>query len=90
MSAMVSPCGDQLGPKFLSMGPTWGQVVPCWIQVVPKLEPSGNLGRSWGLVGQSWPFVEPILRQCRIETDNFDDENGSAPAEAVPVYIIRC
>ena len=46
------------------------ETAPTWSQVVPRLRPSGS---KLGLVGESWPQVEPMLRTCGVQTVNLDD-----------------
>ena len=71
---ILKPCGPQLGARLLPNGSKFGgQVAPSWSQVGPKLEPSGPKLGSWGLVGWSWPQVEPMLRPCRTETVHLND-----------------
>ena len=60
ISPILKPCGPQLGPKLLPNGSN-----------LPHF--GAKLGRSWSLVGRSWPHVELMLRPCRIKTMHLDD-----------------
>ena len=75
----LDPCEAQLEPKLFASRSNLGAsyVAPCWAQVGAKLEVSGS---KLGLVGLSWPQVDPMLRICR-KAVNLDD--------VVPMWKMR-
>ena len=70
----------------------WAEITPKRVQLGAKLWHVGpKLGRrSWGLVGQSWPQVEPMLRTCGIETVNLNELAPICKRCKLPTSGLRC